>query len=224
MKLLRESDGFTVVETLLVLIFVAIIAFTGYYVWHSKQVTQDTLAQTAKSSSAAVLNSATPECKLTSGEKGVSVTVKSGNFKFCEPNGWLLEQYSGNLGSFWAGTGNIVYDAATKAIVNTSDGGSDGPFTLTINTMDRTKVDTAEFSRSTSAPRLTSGKLTIDSYTHATVANDPVGAGVAYLSEGSKQFMYVVYKGDQALVFHYNVQPGETDRSQLVSEVAASTR
>lgn len=50
----RGQKGFTVVETLLVLILIAIIGFTGYYVYHTKNnanTTYNNAANTSKSSS-----------------------------------------------------------------------------------------------------------------------------------------------------------------------------
>lgn len=45
--------GFTVVETLLVLILLAIIGFTGYYVWHTQKNTNSTYNNSAKLNSPA---------------------------------------------------------------------------------------------------------------------------------------------------------------------------
>ncbi len=45
-----RSQGFTVVEILLVLILLAIIGFTGYYVWHTQKQVNRTLNDTQKTS------------------------------------------------------------------------------------------------------------------------------------------------------------------------------
>lgn len=47
------QKGFTVIETLLVLILLAILGFTGYYVWHSQTTADKTLSTAAKTSSTA---------------------------------------------------------------------------------------------------------------------------------------------------------------------------
>lgn len=51
MKQSRQA-GFTVVEVLLVLVFLAIIGFTGYYVWHAQKNTDKTLSDTGNSQTA----------------------------------------------------------------------------------------------------------------------------------------------------------------------------
>lgn len=40
---MKKQSGFTIIETLLVLILVAIIGFTGYYVWNSQKQTNKSL-------------------------------------------------------------------------------------------------------------------------------------------------------------------------------------
>jgi prepilin-type N-terminal cleavage/methylation domain-containing protein len=68
------QKGFTVIETLLVLILISIIGFTGYYVWHTQKNTNSSYNNAAKS------NSSTPASAETSNkfvfkELGVEFTL-----------------------------------------------------------------------------------------------------------------------------------------------------
>jgi type II secretory pathway component PulJ len=45
----KQQSGFAVVESLLILVIVAIIGGTGWFVWHSKQQTDKTLSETGNS-------------------------------------------------------------------------------------------------------------------------------------------------------------------------------
>jgi hypothetical protein len=47
----KQQSGFAVVESLLILVIVAIIGGTGWFVWHSKQQTDKTLSETGNSQS-----------------------------------------------------------------------------------------------------------------------------------------------------------------------------
>jgi len=72
MKIPQKQSGFAAIETALVIIILGMIAFTGWFVWHSKQVTDKTLSDTAKSSPGViqakkVTNFA--ECKKAPGSK-----------------------------------------------------------------------------------------------------------------------------------------------------------
>lgn len=52
------QKGFTVIETLLVLILLAILGFTGYYVWHSQKTANSTYNSAAKTSNSTASSSA----------------------------------------------------------------------------------------------------------------------------------------------------------------------
>lgn len=50
----KDQQGFTAIETVLILIIIAIIGFIGWYAWHSKQNSDKMLNDTAKSQPASV--------------------------------------------------------------------------------------------------------------------------------------------------------------------------
>lgn len=50
MTTVKNNNGFGAIEALLILVVVGIVGFTGWFVYHSKQVADKTLAQTGNSS------------------------------------------------------------------------------------------------------------------------------------------------------------------------------
>jgi prepilin-type N-terminal cleavage/methylation domain-containing protein len=79
----QKQSGFTVVEVLLVLILIAIVAFAGYYVWHSQKDTDKTLEATNKSSA-----QKSPSADDSSGQQADRLTLDSGKVSFVKPKGW----------------------------------------------------------------------------------------------------------------------------------------
>jgi len=65
-----NNAGFTVVEALLILIFLAIVGFAGYYVWHQQKGTDKTGDATKTSSQSAKIASQKP---TTSNQKYVTI-------------------------------------------------------------------------------------------------------------------------------------------------------
>jgi hypothetical protein len=47
----KNEAGFSVIEAVLIIIIIALLTFVGWFVWHSKQAVDKTLAATASSSS-----------------------------------------------------------------------------------------------------------------------------------------------------------------------------
>jgi Tfp pilus assembly protein PilV len=73
MQMRRRQSGFSIVETLLVILMLATLGFTGYFVYHTQQSTNKTIADTNKVGQSAVnrseqgLNFA--KCKQAAGSK-----------------------------------------------------------------------------------------------------------------------------------------------------------
>jgi hypothetical protein len=82
----KTQKGFALVEGLLISLIIAIIAGTGYYVWHSKNQTDESLANTSDSSQSTVTSKK-------SSTAGPSVAQKY--FTIKEWN--VRSPYSGNL-------------------------------------------------------------------------------------------------------------------------------
>jgi prepilin-type N-terminal cleavage/methylation domain-containing protein len=66
----QKQAGFTIVEVLLVLILLAIVGFTGYYVWHSQKKTDETLTTTNNTAQTATPKQST----VTDNQKYLAIT------------------------------------------------------------------------------------------------------------------------------------------------------
>jgi len=72
MKRLTNQDGFSVIETVLVIVILGIIGFTGWYVWHSKQNTDKTF-NAAQSFQQQAVTKKTANPSTTSNQKYVTI-------------------------------------------------------------------------------------------------------------------------------------------------------
>lgn len=222
----RNQSGFAVIEAVLVLIIVGILCFTGYFVWHAKQNTDKSLdaannSEQAKLSPKKIATGSKngEPCDLEDGSKGTTLTVHNNAFSICQPNGWTLF-HTEVEGAFFAPYDSIKYVASQKPAVK-AVGGSDNNYELSISYLqgDHPSGFTLQNTRKTS------GGLTLYVYYHATVANDPVGAGIDSLPEGTKQYLYAVSVDSDTLVqISYHVMPTQADNNKLIEAVAASTK
>jgi hypothetical protein len=80
----KTQNGFAVIESLLILVIVAIIGGTGWFVWHSKQQTDKTLSETGNSQAVnpskktpATVSTSTSQKYLTIKEWSVKVPLTS---------------------------------------------------------------------------------------------------------------------------------------------------
>ncbi|MCA9325028.1 hypothetical protein KDA23_03110 [Candidatus Saccharibacteria bacterium] len=65
---MKKQQGFAVLETVLLLVIVAIIGLTGWYVWHSKQIADDSQNKALQASSGTI-----PATKVTSYEECIKL-------------------------------------------------------------------------------------------------------------------------------------------------------
>lgn len=222
----HQQKGFAVLETLLVLVALIIVGGTGYYVWHAKQNTNKSLDAANNSPQSKVrpqkLSTEGKDgdpCDLEDGSKGATLTVHRNAFSICQPDGWTLF-HTEVEGAFFAPYDSIKYIAGQKPAVKVA-GGSDNNYELAISDLqgDHPSGFTLHNTRKT-----VSG-LPLLVYYHVTVANDPVGAGIDYLPEGTKQYLYAVPVDSDTLVqISYHVTPSQIDNHKLVEAVAASTK
>jgi prepilin-type N-terminal cleavage/methylation domain-containing protein len=219
----KRQSGFSLIELLLVLILVTAIGFTGYYVWHSQKQADQALKVNNDSYSATNAQSSrkVADESCTAGTmKGKYLPLKDGTFEFCEPNGWKL-MYTEVPGAFFASTNGITHNESSEPTTE-KVGGSDNNYEFFV--FDKgVPADVAKGFDHQSTTK-TGGGLALDTYSHLTTKSDPVGAGIDYLAEGTKQYLYVVTKGQNHLFFTYHAAPGQTDQSDMIAKVTATTR
>lgn len=86
----RRQKGFTVIETLLLLILLSIIGFAGYYVYHSKNNANSSYNDTAKASSSTPVNEEwkTYNGKVSDDAQNPAVYADQIDYSFKYPSSW----------------------------------------------------------------------------------------------------------------------------------------
>ena len=91
MKMLKNQTGFSVIEALLILVVVGILGFTGWFVYHSKQATDKTLANTGNS------NVQTKQSTTEQNKKTATTVQSTSEAKFLIIKEWGIKiPYSSN--------------------------------------------------------------------------------------------------------------------------------
>jgi hypothetical protein len=91
----KTQKGFAVVESLLIFVVIAIIVGTGYYVWHSKDQTDNSLAQAnqaSQSTSSAKIkkNASQPSTQATASTSSSTVKSADNKVQVTLPQGWKV--------------------------------------------------------------------------------------------------------------------------------------
>lgn len=98
-----SSKGFVAIETALILLIVAIVAGTGYYVWHSQQTATKTLntAQSDSATAAAKKPTATATKELTINQLHIQITppARAADLDYYW-DGYSAYLFSDSLGQF----------------------------------------------------------------------------------------------------------------------------
>lgn len=91
----NSETGFSAVETLLILLIIAVISFVGWFVWHTKQVADENLTNTT-SSAPKFKRSTSPISKATtnSSAKSTSFRTKDGLVEVSYPSDWTNDGFT----------------------------------------------------------------------------------------------------------------------------------
>ncbi|MDB5169988.1 MAG: hypothetical protein JWN82_384 [Candidatus Saccharibacteria bacterium] len=92
MKTLKNSDGFSALHILLMLVTVGIVGFTGWYVWNANNKADESLKDTTSASSATKPAPAKKAVEPYANWQAYSSTV--GNFTFKYPAEWTIKELS----------------------------------------------------------------------------------------------------------------------------------
>jgi hypothetical protein len=245
---MMKQKRFAAVETLLIILILAVAAVGGYLIWnniskHDKAVSTVTSFEDCAKTAGSVIQESFPEvcvakegqrfiqkvssapkqsCSLDNGWLGQEVSDLDKKFTFCQPSGWLLLFVPGYSGYF-ASSAGLKYDAS-KTPLQQETGGSDNMYSLYINTTtaDDSSVRTGDYTKTGTLK--TSAYLVAAKYYHLTGEQDPVGAGIDYLPKDTKQYLYVITKGESELIINYIVEPGQTDELEAIESFAASVQ
>jgi|GEM_PF-1359751 len=214
-----NSPGFAAIEALLVVIILGLVGFTGWFVWHSKQVSDKTLTDASKSqpTTAAKKSSNTVKKPAASDETSswLLYSPPSKNYTVQLADGWKLSRYQTADNLFTFNAADLNPSPGTKAIVATEtlgkDGGAVGFF------LNYFAADQRLTPYSTQLPTFkTEDGVTVSAYTETSTA-DPDGLGG--LPKGATGYEYILRPASGALIdVTYGFKPGDTDNHSLVEK------
>jgi hypothetical protein len=225
MSLKRQGQsGFAVLETILILIIVGLIGFTGWYVWHSKQNANDALSKSdANNIVGTKVSKLGDKCSISSPSmEGRMFVASDSNYTYCLPNGWEL-QGGGTLAqsSLFSSLENPTYSAATDPKL-LPGGGGDGIkplFVLESDLKNAPKGTTNEFAKVGSFETQSGSGTEYEGTQTKADTRD-----VQEAEPGTVEHLYVVTKGNVVISFDYFVLPGKTDNAVQVKAVAQTVK
>lgn len=215
-----NSKAFGTVETLLVILIVAILGGTGYYVYHANKNTNDTLNSAAKDANGTPkFASKKPTTTKATDETDKRFLYTSPNHKFSMrlPDGWQLEQHQNSDAIYAFGDSKLAPQDGKTATVTTVQGGKDGSASgifISFLTSADSLNDYSQFTKGTSF-KTVSG-LTVDVYSR-TETKDPEAIGA--VDKGGMYYDYVVTSAANKIVqVSYGFNHDETDYHSTVEQ------
>lgn len=203
----------------MVFVVVAILGFTGWFVWNSQKNTDKTLSDANKSTQA-VTAQKKPAQETAQPDESSSwtlVTTAQKGFTVRIPDGWKGANYGGaDLLRF----SSIEYVKGTKPAIENPEtpyaGDSEVPLRISIDE----KVPTAgERTGTKTAVKLGS----LNGYKYVTKWTTSTEPGLGARSAGDADYTYVFSaSADKELVVSYYAKAGGTDQSALVEKVIAT--
>lgn len=157
-------------------------------------------------------------------QKGVYALLGD-EYMVCLQNGWSLNKASKDATYYTANLEDLEYKSSTESQIKTNED-LDGPFTLTISISPPEPSMATELIhyKQVAAPEAEEQGTTIWAYARSIKVNDPAGAGVEFLPEGTMQYLFVIESDDSNAVMYvkYSHEPGKPDYSQAVEALVAS--
>jgi hypothetical protein len=216
-----RQAGVSAVEGLLMLIIIAILGFTGWYVWHSNQQTNKIQAETTQSIVTPKLSTGAACTDTANTYKGNVYTETYAAYSFCIPDGWKLYWDGDKTDSSLLGSAaDLTYKAGTKPFVGKA-GGKEGPFPFSI--FYNAKVDSSAEARDSSW--MNGGTIKTQGisgilYTRTETADETNGLGG--VPKGTLQYDFAFQKGASSLVLEYNIFPGDKNQTALIKNVVST--
>lgn len=220
MKKLNQT-GFAAIEAVLILVVVAILGFTGWFVWQAKQNTDESL-NAANSSEQAIAKAKKSETKqqtqpadettnwllYESPENGWTIRLA---------DGWQFERYQKSSSIYSFGS-EFALKAGTKATVTEVEGGKDGSTGLSINYATQ-NIDQIVTPGQKQASLVTKDGLEVEKYYHVW-PSDIEGPGP---QPGDLQYTYVIRKSsNRVIVVNYSYHPSSIDYHGVVEKAVVT--
>ncbi|HET8708796.1 MAG TPA: hypothetical protein VFL85_00790 [Candidatus Saccharimonadales bacterium] len=217
---MKKQSGFAVVETVLVLVIIAAIAGTAYYVWqrsHSKSTVAETSNVTKKPATSSEDDNLAAKLgkSCSAGDmKGKLLTAPKAAYSLCVPNGWRLMNYQDYPTYLDSDANGLVYTAsiAPKQEVG---GGHDGITAFSVQYNETAAGAPAGFN--------TVGPFKADNVTGTEYAYTETKATKnveGNVPKGTQRHAYYFENGGKSIEIDYNLFPGDADHTDAVAAVA----
>ncbi len=212
----KNSQGFAVVEGLLILVIVGLIAGIGWYVWNAKKQTDKTLDSTGNSS----LNKVSKKQSTQNDETANWLIYKSpDNFYTIKlPDGWALRQNGQASGQLETFDNNLAIKVGTTAKVEVSEPGgrdySTGFIVFEVNSSSSNFNDYLNPRGDKQDPLLTNNGLAVQKYVFKQT-QEPEGPDIP---NGGTGYTYNLVKGGKLLQFYYAVGPNDVDYHENIEK------
>ena len=210
-KIKENQHGFSIIEWLLLLLLLLIIGGAGWYVYQSKQNTEQSQRDAANAQSDPA--KAVRPKDIT--EDWLLYLPPDKEYQIRLPDGWELERYSTSAGLYSrSGAADIVYEKGTKAKVTQVDGGRDfSAVSFALSYVKNSEFETPSGTKLPTSLQTAQG-LEVTKYKN-TVTTDPEAIGPP---KGTTEFFYTVTKGNYTIYVVHDLQPGETDQTGYIEK------
>jgi hypothetical protein len=124
-----NQAGFAAIEALLIVVILAIIGGTGYFVWHARQSTNDSLDKAAQSTQVVETKKSTNPTKSSSSDETSQwylYEAPSKAYTVRLADGWKLHRYLQDNSIYTFDSADLSPKPGTKATITQTDGGRDG--------------------------------------------------------------------------------------------------
>lgn len=215
-----NQTGFATIEAGLILVVVAILGFTGWFVWQAKQNTDKSL-DAANNSQQAQINTKKTDKKQTSQTKDETVSwllyePPGKEYSIRLADGWKLTRFQDTSGLSTFLNTDSTAQPGTKAVVTSIEGGKDGRTGFFLNHATQ-NIDQISVQGTKQILGKTNDGLEIEKYYFVETSDKLLGPGP---QKGDTQYSYIVRKSsNRVVVVNYSFQPEMADYHETVEKV-----
>lgn len=217
-QLIRNQDGTSAVEVVLIFVIVALIASVGWFVWNANKKTSKSLDDASKNQSEISKIVKKPIAKPipTPVDETLSwllYETPGKEYKLRIPDGWKLTRTDKDSIVYANDAKSMTYAKGTLATVSEVTGGRDFNAIAFLTSYQKdTALTTPDGTKQTGFT--TDQGLVVTKY-YNLVAKDPEVMGPP---KGTKQYVYWIPKAGYTVVVRHDIQTGETDQTVLIEK------
>lgn len=206
----KHESGFTLIETLLIILILVIVGFAGYYVW-DRQSSKDASKQETPNNSSAKNKDNTTDWK-----KWFAFTPQNDEYTILLPDGWKFDYgQQDSISTLYAPTNRMIDSNDTRAVVTTSIGGYGMGTGFWLQTAP--KESAAVTNIGMDGEKLPSLRTGEGKEVLVTFRENTEEGNMSY-EVGAKIYSYVIDYGDRVVTAQYSFNPGSKDQRTTVEK------